>query len=446
MSEWDRAGGAPRLLLVLALVLVHGGTASADNGSEVVIPCTDRDWEIDGAICDAEKAASAQFPTAESLPLSARSMRCDDDLYLGIEVEGAWDEVFAFCDNGDGSLYDAGDTIFRCNPQGCEQWEYVGLYDFEAVCQLPSAVSDGAVEFELPMECVMEGEGALVVGVVCDEAELTSDPIDVSFGECAVDAPPLTTDTPLASQPVASAATATPPGEGGEVATQPVGEDQDGIGGLLLPALGALALVGLLGLLFWLLGVRRKKPDPCEEWWENCVESMPDGYERGARARCDNGRKPRVDPKAQRISSLEKGIRELEEMPQSEERDQAIERLKDDLWFARQMADSVDVLDSAGADLSATYKGVPEGAPCEVKWEVDTREGRKTFASGTKARLSPEQLKEYAAGSPVKNVVRVYVAVTVCPGTPQEKTFYSPLLQITPLFQSAWELGEMKWE
>jgi len=445
VNGW-RSRGLVVSLMVPALVLFSAAAAVADSGPGVVIPCTEHDWEVDGAVCDAERAASADVPTGAGLPLSARSMSCDDDLYLAFEAEGEWDEIFAVFDNGDGSLYDTGDTIVRCSPQSCEQWEYVGPYDFEEVCQLPSAVSETAVEVELPMECVQEGEGALVVGMMRDEVELISDPIDVSFGECAEEAPPLPTETPVGGQPVAAAATATPPGGGAPVEPQPSGAGGDGLPGWLLPLLGLLGLGGLLALLFWLLGRKRKKRDPCEEWWNNCVESPPVGYERGARASCDNGRKPRVDPKAERIAKLEEGIRTLEEQPPSPQRDKNIETLRGDVWSAKNMSDTTEVRDSDGADLSATVRGVPEGVPHTMEWIVDTRDGKKPIGTGTKAHLSPQELKKLADSSPVTGVVRTYVAVTVCPGTPYEKTFWSPCLQIVPLPEAAYQLGEMKWQ
>ena len=214
--------------------------------------------------------------------------------------------------------------------------------------------------------------------------------------------------------------------------------------GWLLPGIGGgLLLALLLGLYF---GVFRKKPkklSPCEEY-QKFLDSYPVGYTRAAKVNVDNGRRDSFDPNLAKEDKLKDGIEDMEKLPPSEKRDNAIKDLEREIEHLEYSTQTYEVPSAGGAKMSLTTVGIPENLPKETEWFVDTKEkgysGEK-IGEGDKVELSPEELDDYAEKSPSSGVVRVKVKITICPGTPQEKTFWTSYMQITQVPPDVWEYG-----
>jgi hypothetical protein len=213
--------------------------------------------------------------------------------------------------------------------------------------------------------------------------------------------------------------------------------------GWLLPGIGGgLLLALLLGLFF---GVFRKKPKkltPCEEY-EKSLENLPDGWRRAANVDVENGRSPSMDPNKAKENKLRDGIEDMKKLPPSDERDKAIKEMEREIEGLKYASfQSSEVPDSSGAKMSLKTVGIPANVPTKSEWFVDTKEkgyaGEK-IGEGKKVELSPEQLDDFAERSPSAGVVKVSVKITICPGTPQERTIWSSTMQVTQVPPVFWE-------
>jgi hypothetical protein len=449
-----------QLGLVFSMLLaMFGSIFSICYAQGVVIPYAPEGWTLDGVLSDGEFEVSAELLSG-AMPIHAYALHDGEALYLAFETfeapdGGTWDEIFTVFENGDGALYSEGDHLIRCFPDGCEHWRYVAQYQFVYFSDLPWASSGNIMEttFPLETESVDDGwaftvsEGEMLTGFISDNAELG--PWSTTYGldwppEPATEAPePTSTEPPVVVAGQTEVPEPTPiPVEGVEDDTAAT---PSRLPGWLLPGIGGgLLLALLLGLYF---GVFRKKPKkltPCEEY-EKSLENLPDGWRRAAKVDVENGRSPSMDPNKAKEGKLRDGIEDMKKLPPSDERDKAMKELEreiEDLKYAS--FQSTEVPDSSGAKMSLTTVGIPENVPTKSEWFVDTKDkgyaGEK-IGEGKEAELSPEQLDDYAENSPAPGVVKVIVKITICPGTPQERTIWSSTMQITQVPPLIWEYG-----
>jgi hypothetical protein len=436
---------------VLLFAFVLSGRLCYAQGTE--IPYVPDGWTIDGDLSDDESESAVQLLDG-AYPLGAWAMHDGESLYLALETlsptsEGAPEEIFVVFENGDGALYSEGDHLIRCFAEGCEHWRYVAEFQFEFVSDLPSAASPNVVETTIFLDrgwSVFGPSPELEIGLIYDGEEMGPWPVPYELEPIPESVPEPPLDTPSPESPVLVAGETEEP----EPTAAPVEEVPDSTvtsstryPGWLLPGIAGGTLLALL--LGWLFGFRRRKPKkltPCEAYAES-MENLPPGWLRAASVEVENGRDPSYDPKKARADQLGEGIEDLKKMPPSEERDKAIEGLESEIRNLKySMSDSSEVQESAGANMSVDIKGVPDDVPKTIEWFVDTKEkgysGEK-IGEGKSAELSPEQLDDYASRSPATGVVRVKVKITICPGTPQERTFWSNLMQVTQVPELIWK-------
>ena len=161
------------------------------------------------------------------------------------------------------------------------------------------------------------------------------------------------------------------------------------------------------------------------------TEDAPDGYDLSAQAQCDNGKAPDSDPKKASTDRIKDGIKDLESLPQSEERDSKIKELQEELALREKtMPETAVVPSSEGANLSVTTQGVPKNVPCTVEWQAETVKGEQTVGTGGTTHIPPGQMQQLRTNSPSPGVVKVRAKITICPGTPQEVIIYSNTVQM----------------
>ena len=138
-----------------------------------------------------------------------------------------------------------------------------------------------------------------------------------------------------------------------------------------------------------------------------------------------------MDPKKASTDRIKDGIKDLKSLPQSEERDNKIKELEQELSSREKtMPETVVVPSSEGASLSVTTQGVPKNVPCTVEWQAETVKGEQTVGTGGTTHIPPGQMQQLSKSSPTPGVVEVRVKNTICPGTPQEVTIYSNTVQM----------------
>jgi len=442
VRPWTRS-----VLPAAVLLVVPAASALAQTTVEVpwCIPPV-----IDGELAPGEWDEAAELPT-EDLPVVAKAMHDGETFYLAFEclpcAEPGTDwEAFAVRDDGDGELCEAGDTMALCSAEGCTSCEYDGPFSYscDEEASSPPCVNPGANEviLELP-----EGPVRLVVGVVVDGVEYTSEPFWAQFvpEPQQQETPPTAMDTvdPFSTEegsaPTAMEAwpwySTSEPGTGADTAN--TAQEAQGMaqgdttkpGGFpwMYVIGGVIGILLLLSLLLISLWARSKKPDPCEKLAEEAGAL-------GARVTCANpvpGSVP--DPKQEQVARLKNAISDMEKLPQSTKRDQRIEDLRGELRrLEPDVPAAVGVNKESGADLHAADRSGATGVPYEITWEVETKERWQTIGSGEHLHLTPEQLESMVEDSATYGVVKVRASITYCPGTPHEMQFGSNTMQMVP--------------